>query len=100
MKTQNAFAGFKLPEAKKGIHSDLHLLVDEARRMFGEDAKKGKGSFGYYLGFFKRLGLVRVRQFLAEAKDAPNPKRAFWWRVGDDFKRRRDVDSGNPQSTH
>ena len=65
------------------LHSDLHLLVDETRQKFGETALKGKGSFSFYLGFFKRLGVQKVRRILAEVEqsDADDPKRLFWWKI-------------------
>ena len=66
----------------RGMHSEIHALVSEARTMFGETAKKGKGSFGFYLGFFKRVGTVRVRQLLAECREANDPKKSFWWHMG------------------
>ena len=73
----------------KGIHSEIHTLVADVRRNFGEVATKGKGSFGFYLGFFNRLGIERVRLFLAETRDGNNPKILFWWRVGKYFKEKK-----------
>ena len=68
------------------LHSELHLLVDEARNLFGETATKGKGSFSFYLGFFKRMGVQKVRQLLSEVKDSniDNPGKLFWWKVKND----------------
>ena len=73
----------KPKQANLHLHSDLHLLVDEARTAFGETAKKGPGSFGFYLGFFKRLGTKRVREILAEVKESKidNPTKLFWWKI-------------------
>lgn len=70
-------------EAKpvKGIHSELHALVSEARHLFGETAKVGKGSFGFYLGFFKRIGIDRVRLIMSDIKEKGSPKKLFWWHV-------------------
>ena len=70
------------------LHSELHLLVDEVRTLFGETATKGKGSFSFYLGFFKRLGVQKVRQILAEVKqsNAEDPKRLFWYKVAEESK--------------
>jgi hypothetical protein len=83
-------ARFSIPiqQARKGIHSPLHDLVDDLRRDFGETAKTGKGSFGFYLGILKRLGPERVRQIKAEV-DQSEPaakKRLFWWHVGKALK--------------
>ena len=70
------------------LHSDLHLLVDEARTLFGETAKKGPGSFSFYLGFFKRLGVKQVRQLLSEVKEnkVDNPGKLFWWKIKQKLK--------------
>ncbi len=70
-------------ERNPHLHSEIHLLVDEARNLFGETAKKGPGSFSFYLGFFKRLGAAKVHQILAEVRqsDASDPKRLFWWKI-------------------
>ena len=71
------------------LHSELHLLVDEARTLFKETAVKGPGSFAFYLGFFKRLGPQKVRQLLADVKDsnADDPKRLFWWKIKESSKK-------------
>ena len=73
----------KYRRANPHLHSDLHALVDEVRTRFSETADKGPGSFSFYLGFFKRLGVNRVRQLLGEIEEsnASDPKRLFWWKV-------------------
>lgn len=89
-------------QARKGIHSPLHDLVDELRTDFGETATTGKGSFGFYLGILKRIGTERVRQIKAEVEQS-NPtdrKRLFWWHVGKELKKRteqpkKDGDNGS-----
>jgi len=65
------------------LHSELHALVEEVRSRFGETAKVGPGSFGFYLGFFKRLGVDQVRRLLKEIDEGSptDPKRLFWWKV-------------------
>ncbi len=70
------------------LHSELHLLVDEARIQFKETAKKGPGSFGFYLGFFKRLGLNKVKQLLGEMKESKDPHsgKLFWWKIKQELK--------------
>ena len=70
------------------LHSELHTLVDEARTRFGETATKGKGSFAFYLGFFKRLGVQKVRQLLGEVAEsnASDPKKLFWYKVAKEHK--------------
>ncbi|MBU1092195.1 hypothetical protein KJ836_00730 [Patescibacteria group bacterium] len=70
------------------LHSELHLLVDEARTLFKETAKKGPGSFSFYLGFFKRLGINEIRQILGEVKESKvdNPGKLFWWKVKNKLK--------------
>lgn len=76
-----------IPKAPpKGIHSELHELVAKMRRDFGETAKTGKGSFGFYLGILKRVPLFTIYRWLAEIKDSPNlttPEarcKIFWWK--------------------
>ena len=71
------------------LHSELHLLVDEVRNLFGEKAVKGKGSFAFYLGFFKRLGVGRVRRILGEVKEsnADEPVKLFWYQVKEELKK-------------
>ena len=92
--TANPFdlARFRTPaKPALGIHSEVHALVDEIRKSFGETSKKGIGSFGYYLGFFTRIGVVRIRQLYAESKDAADPKKAFWWRIGDMSRKQKEM---------
>ena len=81
-------AHFKSHQRNYHLHSELHLLVDEARTLFKETATKGKGSFSFYLGFFKRLGINQVRQLLAEVKESKvdNPGKLFWWKVKNRLK--------------
>ena len=82
-------ARFRVPAKQRpGIHSPLHDLVDELRREYGETAKIGKGSFGFYLGILKRLGPERVRRIKAEVdqSDPSDRKRLFWWHVGKTLK--------------
>ena len=73
----------KYKKTNPHLHSEIHLLVDETRQLFHETAKKGPGSFGFYLGFFKRLGVKKVHQILAEVKqsNASEPAKLFWWKV-------------------
>jgi len=76
------------------IHSSLHALVDELRTEFKETAKKGKGSFPFYLGFFKKAGEQKVREIWSEVKyqaykyPALNPKKIFWYRLGQEVKKK------------
>ncbi|MFA5010306.1 MAG: hypothetical protein WC553_03760 [Patescibacteria group bacterium] len=71
------------------LHSDLHLLVEEVRQKFGETATKGVGSFSFYLGFFKRLGVQKVRRILAEVEQASvdHPEKLFWYLVSKESKK-------------
>lgn len=96
-------ARFSMPtqqQARPGIHSPLHDLVDDLRRDFGETAKVGKGSFGFYLGILKRLGTERVRQIKAEVDqgDPSDRKRLFWWHVGKALKMQTGTDSSKDES--
>lgn len=76
-------------QVNKKLHSEMHVLIDDVRKSWGETAKIGVGSFAHYLGTFNRLGLPRVRQMLAETKESSNPKRLFWWMVGDIARKAR-----------
>jgi len=80
-----------LPKRNAHLHSELHELVDIVRLQFGETAKKGPGSFGFYLGFFKRLGLPTVRRILAEMKESGNGTegKLFWFKVKEELEKRK-----------
>jgi len=85
---------FKLHPVKKvdkHLHSELHELVDKCRHQFNETAKNGKGSFTFYLGFFKRVGLSSVYRILAEMKETDNEGevRLFWWKISQELKARK-----------
>lgn len=77
----------------KGIHSELHGLIDELRKEFGETATKGVGSFGFYLGKLKSLGTHFIYQTRSEIRqsNAREPKKLFWWKVGKALKERREA---------
>jgi|SRR5690554_1155167 len=91
---QKHLGKYQAIERNKNMHSELHAMVDEARMLFGETATKGKGSFAFYLGFFKRLGKDTVYRLLSEVKDSPtNTKgKLFWWMVKEEFKKRKGAD--------
>jgi len=80
-----------LPKTNVHLHSEMHELVDQVRIQFGETAKKGPGSFGFYLGFFKRLGLPTVRRILGELKESGNETQGklFWFKVKEELKKRK-----------
>ena len=77
---------------KADHHSEMHELVDNIRKYFGENARYGQGSFSYYLGFFKKIPNRQVRQMFAEAKNSPKDrigqKKIFWWKVGQYVKKK------------
>lgn len=70
----------------KGIHSELHEVVDELRKEFGETATKGKGSFGFYLRLLKPVGVHVIRVWLGDIRDSPKLNtptakcKVFWWK--------------------
>lgn len=81
-------------KAKRTIHSELHALVEDIRMDFGETASRGKGSFGYYLGFLKRLPIDKVKRFKSESRQAKetnggSERKLFWWKVGQELRQRR-----------
>ena len=75
---------------KTTLHTEKHYLVNEIRNYFGETAKKGKGSFGFYLGFFNRVPLNIIYQYWAEVKESRKPiknqQKIFWWKIGQYLK--------------
>jgi len=73
----------------KGIHSQLHWLVAELRKDFGETAKAGPGSFGYYLGLLKRIGFPTAFRLWTEVRQdaGPGSGRLFWWKYKELLKK-------------
>ncbi len=73
-------------QKKSSLYSEKHYLVDEIRNYFGETAKKGKGSFPFYLGFFKRIPKATIYQYWSEVKESRKPikdqQKLFWWKIG------------------
>ena len=73
----------KLP---KGIHSELHEMVANLRREFGETATKGKGSFGFYLHLLKPVPMYTLNIWLSSIRDSPKLDtplakcKIFWWK--------------------
>lgn len=78
------------------IYSPLHEFVAKARKQFGETAKKGKGSFGFYLGLLKPLPVSVLYLWLADINDSPNlsspesKRKVFWWRYAENRKASRE----------
>ena len=74
------------PTMPKGIHSELHEMVARLRKEFGETAKKGKGSFGFYLKLLKPVPISLLHIWLANINDSakilePIDKcKLFWWK--------------------
>ncbi|MBU1557616.1 hypothetical protein KKC45_01500 [Patescibacteria group bacterium] len=85
IKTIGSVLQIKKPE-KTSLHTEKHYLVNEIRNYFGETAKKGKGSFGFYLGFFSRVPKATIYQYWAEIKESRKPikeqQKIFWWKMG------------------
>jgi len=79
------------PKKKSGIHSEYHELAEICYKQFGETAKKGKGSFAFYLGFIKRLGLQSTYRILSELKEngKSNAGKLFWWKLSQELKARK-----------
>ena len=73
-------------KAPSWMHSELHELVAKMREDFDEaDIKRGKGSFGFYIGKLKGVPLFTIKRWLAEIADSPKldtseaRRRVFWW---------------------
>ncbi len=77
---------------KTSLHSEKHYLVNEIRSYFNETAKKGKGSFSFYLGFFKRIPEFTIYQYWAEVKESrksiKDQQKLFWWKIGQFLKKK------------
>ena len=78
---------------KKTLHSEKHYLVAEIREYFKETSLKGKGSFSFYLGFFKRIPEATIYQYWAEVKESRKPikdqQKIFWWKIGQLSKKKK-----------
>jgi hypothetical protein len=77
----------RVPKAKKRGHpSELHEVVAKLRESFGETAKNGKGSFGFYLALLKRVPISTLYIWLGDIKDSPRldtpeaRRKVFWWK--------------------
>lgn len=85
VKTIGSFLS-KPKQEKKSLHSEKHYLVDEIRNYFGETSKKGKGSFSFYLGFFRNIPEKTIYQFWSEVKQSNksliDQQKLFWWKIG------------------
>lgn len=80
------------PAKKSSLHTQMHWLVNELRKSFGETATKGKGSFGFYLGCLTKLGFessYAIWQEL-EKSDVGSKQRLFWWKYGKLMKERKE----------
>jgi len=77
---------------KTSLHSEKHYLANEIRSYFSETAKKGKGSFSFYLGFFKRIPEASIYQYWAEVKESrksiKDQQKLFWWKIGQHNKKK------------
>ena len=82
---ENALARATTPKKRKGIHSELHQVIAQMRRDFDETAKKGVGSFGFYLGILKNVPLTNIYRWLGDIESSKNlntptqKAKVFWW---------------------
>lgn len=76
----------KEKKVRNSIHTELHELVANLRKDFGETAEKGKGSFSFYLGLLKKVPVRTIYMWHAEIKQSPNLNtpmsrcKVFWWK--------------------
>jgi len=77
---------------KNKLHTEKHYLVDEIRKYFNETSSKGKGSFGFYLGFFKRIPEATIYLYWSEVKESrksiKSQQKIFWWKIGQLLKKK------------
>lgn len=87
----NLFEKYSIQKKNTRIHTELQMLVDEVRKDFGETAKKGIGSFEYYMVFFTRVGVQRIFEIRSEVKHlkGEDRKKVFWWCIGQELKRKK-----------
>jgi hypothetical protein len=82
----------KPTEKNISLHSEKHYLVNEIRNYFGEKAKKGVGSFSFYLGFFKKIPEASIYQYWSEVKESrkslKDQQKLFWWKIGQHLKKK------------
>lgn len=81
----------KRTTTNKNIHSEIHHLVEQVRKDFNETSKKGVGSFGFYLGFFNRVGKDTIYRILSEMKQSgtSGQKKLFWWLIKKELTERK-----------
>lgn len=94
--------GQRQEEKSKANVSELHEFILTARKEFNETAKKGDGSFSFYLGILKRVPVSTLYQFLGESKGADKPTNNFWWRVGNylhEQKKKKTENVGGTQNS-
>ena len=64
----------------RSIHSPLHLFIKETMEMFGDNAKRGVGSFPFYLGLTRGVSLdelFRIRATVMQSSNTRSPNRLF-----------------------
>lgn len=77
-------AGPIAPTVHSNIHSDVHDFIDCTRTEFGETAKIGPGSFGYYLERCKGFSAPQLEMIKGSMKDAVGIRskgKMFLWLV-------------------
>ena len=76
---------FKKQKPNQRLHSELHVLIDEIRKEFGEvHIKKGKGSFGFYLGLLRNVPITMIWQWRSEIRQSDltgELGKLFVWKV-------------------
>ncbi len=87
---------------KKNLHSDKHLLIDEVRKTFGDTAKKGIGSFGFYLGLLKGVSVSVIRRIFREIMEgnAKSPRKLFTWKIKEFKKKQLDKSKYSPMPSN
>lgn len=75
----------KEKKVRNSIHTELHELVANLRKDFGETAEKGTGSFSFYLGLLKKVPVPTIYMWYNSIKQSTNlttPQsrcKVFWW---------------------
>lgn len=85
--SEDLLAKYKPKEKKvrNSIHTELHELVANLRKDFGETAEKGTGSFSFYLGLLKKVPVPTIYMWYNSIRQSQNLNtplarcKVFWY---------------------
>ena len=82
----------KLAVKKSTIHTEKHAIIAELRQEYGDTAKSGAGSFGWYLGLLRGMENDIVYRLRSEVRqsDVTSKAKVFAWKVRDYKKKQKE----------